>query len=487
MRIAKSFGLVLLILLPDVLAADYLYVVTNQPEIRGFSIDAAGPTAAGAPTPLDSFPRAVAVASAGPFVYVIGGVPDQVIGLAIDRTDGILTPLPGSPYPATGAAPFGAAIGGLGRFLYVGNNVSGDISAYTIGPSGDLTSVPGAPFPAQQGIGSGSLAADPLGRYLYVAVASGVSVFRIGATGALSHVPGSPFALPAGAYTVAADPSGRFVYLANETAASIVALAVNAGTGSVSAIGPPFPSGPRPISITVAPEGKFVFVGNFPGQVSALTMNATTGALSSVAGSPFPTGTQPNALQVVAGQLYVADPQGAGPPHAVGGLSGYVIDPVTGQLQELAESPFNVGRQPWALAAYRTEPLPIPCGTAKGNGSLSTNPLARFHFNVGIRPGDGQAFGKLFFRDGESGRRFGAPQVESVTFAGKTATITGQGRSHNKIVRFQADVSDGDSDTFALSLSNGYTVSGSVRRTGIRISQCDPAVAPPDETEAGDR
>jgi len=72
-----------------------------------------------------------------------------------------------------------------GEFVYVANengngSLLGSVSAYRIGPHGALTPVAGSPFPA--GDLSLSVAVDPRGRFAYV-VNSGsndVSAYRIG-------------------------------------------------------------------------------------------------------------------------------------------------------------------------------------------------------------------------------------------------------------------------------------------------------------------
>ncbi len=97
------------------------------------------------------------------------------------------------------------------QFAYVAN--SNNVSAYSIGSGGVLTPVPGSPFPV--GPNPASVAVDPTGKFAYVVndsnapeVPGTVSAFTIGSNGALTSVPGSPF--PAGDTpdSVAVDPTG---------------------------------------------------------------------------------------------------------------------------------------------------------------------------------------------------------------------------------------------------------------------------------------
>ena len=52
------------------------------------------------------------------------------------------------------------------QFAYVANENSGNISAYSIGPNGALTPVPGSPFAAW--ITPFSVAVEPTGKFAYV-------------------------------------------------------------------------------------------------------------------------------------------------------------------------------------------------------------------------------------------------------------------------------------------------------------------------------
>ena len=78
----------------------------------------------------------------------------NVLGFHVDRNNGSLTPLPGSPYATSGSYPRSLVIDATGRFLYL-VNVFGDTSdasevdGYAIDPAtGSLTFVPGSPFSA---------------------------------------------------------------------------------------------------------------------------------------------------------------------------------------------------------------------------------------------------------------------------------------------------------------------------------------------------
>ena len=87
------------------------------------------------------------------------------------------------------------AVAPSGKFLYVANFGSNNVSAYDIGPNGALTPVSGSPF-AARGVGSASVAVDAMTKFAYVVNidSNDISAYSIGSNGALKLLPGSPFA-----------------------------------------------------------------------------------------------------------------------------------------------------------------------------------------------------------------------------------------------------------------------------------------------------
>src|SRR5260370_17817384 len=94
-------------------------------------------------------PQSVTVAPTGRFVYVAnGGCIDcgDVSAFSIDGTTGMLTPVPGSPFPV-GQFPESVTVDPTGRFVYVANSRSPNVSAYTIyGTTGPLTPLAASPL-----------------------------------------------------------------------------------------------------------------------------------------------------------------------------------------------------------------------------------------------------------------------------------------------------------------------------------------------------
>ena len=114
------------------------------------------------------------------------------------NADGSLSELSGSPIGEQYAAPVTLFIDKSGAYLYVANNGSSNLAAYSIGSDGSLALLTGSPF----GTGSqpNSLATDSGGKYLFVGNQQSpvIQSFSLDTgTGALTSVatypvPGSP-------------------------------------------------------------------------------------------------------------------------------------------------------------------------------------------------------------------------------------------------------------------------------------------------------
>ena len=246
------------------------------------------------------------------FVYVANRESDTLSAHAIDANTGVLKAVAGSPFPA-GEAPRAISTHPSGRFVYVVNEVSSNISAYAVdATSGVLTAVDGSPFRSVPPLFSPtSITTDASGRFAYVTsrLANSTSNFALsfsinGTTGALTQIGlVDTGTTNTGAFSVAADPMGRFAYVANRDAHSVIAYQIaRPGQGAEGTLLPsvqssPFPVGMNPLSLGVDPSGRFLNAANWGSNtVSAFsidgTRDMTRGALTAV-GSPFAAGTNP--------------------------------------------------------------------------------------------------------------------------------------------------------------------------------------------------
>jgi YVTN family beta-propeller protein len=134
-----------------------------------------------------------------------------------------------------GLSPTSIAIGASGKFAYVTNSGSDDVSMYTINATnGALTST------GTIGAGTvpGSVAVDPMGKFAYVTNygSNNISMYTINAaTGALTST--GTIAAGTGPASVAVDPTGKFAYVVNSGSNNVSMYAVDATTGALTLIG----------------------------------------------------------------------------------------------------------------------------------------------------------------------------------------------------------------------------------------------------------
>ena len=99
-----------------------------------------------------------------------------------------------------------------GKHLFVSNNGSSNVAAFTINSDGTLSGVSGSPFSTGTGTNPRGIAVDRSGKFLYVANYStdNVAAFAINSDGSLAAVSGSPFPAGSEPYSLSTDPKGRF-------------------------------------------------------------------------------------------------------------------------------------------------------------------------------------------------------------------------------------------------------------------------------------
>lgn len=295
----------------DPAATAFAYVVSAD-TLTTYSISTSGSLTAVAGSPL-TFPGAeplisdgivqVATDPSGQFLYVL----DQSSGVyayVIDRNTGDLSEIPGSPFETPpGPTSLAFATSGSQTFLYVAAEtgviapVNTSIAAYFIDPSGALV-------PLTDYTIAGELSTIvTAGKRLYIAgfYTNSITAFSIGPSGELSeNVPGSPVATDTGPHSIAVDPSGSVLYTANAgtptatapSPGSVSGFTIDSATGALT----PMQGNPQPIAVegplSIDSMARFLFVPQASG-LFVYTINTSTGMLSEVAGSPFAAGTNP--------------------------------------------------------------------------------------------------------------------------------------------------------------------------------------------------
>jgi YVTN family beta-propeller protein len=290
----------------------------------------------------------------------------------IDPTTGALTSI---GTIAAGTDPVSVAVDPAGKFAYVMNWGSNDVSMYTIdATTGALASI-GPPVSTHGfGVYPGSVAVDPFGKFAYVTnegdpwgyedgAGGSVALYTIDATtGALTsagtvngNCPGlcNPSSL-------VVDPSGKFAYVATGGAGipfNVAMYSINAATGALTSIGAVAVGG-IPSSLAVDPSGNFLYVATqnatpgAAGSVSMYAINAATGTLASI--GTIAAGTDPVSVAVdPAGKFAYVTNSGSND------VSMYSIDATTGTLTSMGTiaagtDPVSVAVDPAGKFAYVT-------------------------------------------------------------------------------------------------------------------------------------
>lgn len=219
----------------------------------------------------------------GKFVLVANQGSNSISVYSVDSSTGLLTEITGSPF-ATAAGPSGAVM--TGSTLFVANQGAGTVSVYTVdATSGSLTQAAGSPFAA--GTSPTALDVDSSGKFLYVAdqATNSVLAFSIGSSGQLASISGSPIA--AGTAPVNVRVVGSSVFVANSGSGNVSGYTIG-GSGALTAIsGSPFSAGTNPAYIASASSGTLLFVANQGSNNISVFQVGSGGALSTVSGSPF--------------------------------------------------------------------------------------------------------------------------------------------------------------------------------------------------------
>lgn len=166
---------------------------------------------------------------------------------------------PGGPpfvQAAPGSGPRHAAFAGGGRFLYVANELSGDVTGYAWDGRGGrlraLQTVPAVPADAAGPRSVGEIAAAPDGRFLYVSTRgndNALVVFAVDrASGALRQVQ----RIAAGGTTpwsFALAPGGRWLLVANQGSDRVSVFRVDPARGTLEATAEGLDV-PKPVNVT---------------------------------------------------------------------------------------------------------------------------------------------------------------------------------------------------------------------------------------------
>jgi 6-phosphogluconolactonase len=348
------------------------------------------------------------------FIYVTSSkaTPGQINVFRVDSEAGALVPIPGSPYPSGGNNPVADVTSPNNQNLYVVNHDTNSVVTFTIATDGSLSQQQSCPTPGGSPI---QLAINKAGTYLYVVETyqpnhsatnpgpGALVVFPINANGQLGATGSSCTAVSNGAnsfFAVGNNPVGvnvtannTYVYVTNENDATLSAFQVNSGS-VLSAIGTytvgvapnalasdptskflyvtdgaanqmigfliqingtlinmqtPFKTDILPDSVQVDPRGIYVYVANYnANDVSAYTIDRANGNATQISGAgTYAVDTGPTCILIEPAEarfVYTTNFLG----NTVSGLS---LNPATGALAPVQNTPFKATGQPTCSAA----------------------------------------------------------------------------------------------------------------------------------------
>jgi 6-phosphogluconolactonase (cycloisomerase 2 family) len=177
-------------------SGNYLFVsVPAFSAIYAFSVSSGSLSPApGSPFIISNGLSSVTVGPAGDFVYAPDPAANTISGFSIQASgQTLLQPLQGSPFlsicgSSTSCSPFGAAVDPSGKYLYVANYGSTDVSQYTIDSStGSLKTITATTPTA--GTNPSFIVFDPGGKYLFVVNVGSKSIteLKMNSDGSLSN------------------------------------------------------------------------------------------------------------------------------------------------------------------------------------------------------------------------------------------------------------------------------------------------------------
>jgi 6-phosphogluconolactonase len=303
----------------------------------------------GSPFPSGASPESIAIHPSGKFLYAVnGGENENNVSLFDVAGSGVLSEIP--PRTPVGEAPKLLAMDAGGNFLYVANGGANTVSVFSIDQTnGTLTAVQN-PFPV--GMSPSDMKLNSAGTVLYMVGAESNVLASFGITnGALTSLiqssSNSPGNSPGnGPNAIAIAPDGNYLYIANTLDGSISIFGISSSGVFTQTAGSPFAESltADPLSLAVHPSGNFLFVANsHSNNVAVYSITTSSGALTATATPTYGTQSGPSFLAVDPnGNFLLVGAQGAA------GIQAFGIDGSNGSLNAIASYP--VGNTPSSIA-----------------------------------------------------------------------------------------------------------------------------------------
>jgi 6-phosphogluconolactonase len=181
-------------------------------------------------------------------------------------------------------------------------STAGTILTYRLSlTNGSLTLVASA----AAGVGPVGIAEDPLAHFVYLTDenANQIIGYIVQTNGTLTPMVNGPFAAGLFPEGIAADPRDKFIYVTNYNTSTVNGYAIDSATGTpsgvasngVTAVG----TGPKCIAIEPS-RGMYLYTANFvDNSISGLQLDPHSGALTGIQNTPFNTAANPTCATAV--------------------------------------------------------------------------------------------------------------------------------------------------------------------------------------------
>ena len=205
--------------------------------------------------------------------------------------------------PVLGSQPIGITATAFVNYLYVADQGTHSIYAYSVDyASGVLTPLTNNNF--QAGVKPSAIASDPTGRFVYVTdqYQNVILGYNILSGGALVSQVNGPFPTDLYPYSMVIDPRGKFLYVTNYNSNDVRAYTIQSATGNPVSISTGYGTGTGPTCIVVEPAyGRYVYTANnLDNSVTGFKLDPHTGELVTALNSPFPAGGLPDCIATAA-------------------------------------------------------------------------------------------------------------------------------------------------------------------------------------------
>ncbi len=288
------------------------------------------------------------------FAYVSPAAHGQEIGIYTEGADGSLTPIQGSPFQLAGANDM--TIDPEGKFLFTVVEVTGGppqaqftVNSYAVDhDTGMFSSPPVSTLCCNDGISN--LLLSPSEQVLHVNNSPSISTISVNSMATLALVGSTPIGSgSANASDIAMEPAGKFIYAAIVIPSGVGVFAAQPSNGMLTEQGTIPITGPAPDFLVIDPTGQFLYVMHPANDLQSFRIDGASGGLTSIATTPtrgYPSAgaAHPSGKWIYVGMCCNGNPS----------ISGFSIDPGTGNLTEVTNVPTANGGEPDIVVAEPT-------------------------------------------------------------------------------------------------------------------------------------